>query len=376
MAQTLTRRKAKREEFQKTEEYYLASQWVLMRRKFLRHKMALVGTVVLALFYVVAIFCEFLAPYDPNERFTEYIYAPPQRVRFFNEGRFYPLGYVFGYKGERDRETLRKIYVLDEETIYPLRLFVRGSEYRMWGLWKADLRFFGVREGVIFLFGTDDMGRDLFSRNIHAARLSLSIGLVGVLLSFVLGCLLGGLAGYYGGVVDMFIQRLIEFLLSIPRIPLWLALAAALPPDWPVVKVYFGITIVLATIGWTGLARVVRGKLLQLREEDFVLAARISGTTDAGIIARHLLPSFMSFLIVNITLRLPQMIIGETALSFLGVGLRPPAVSWGVLLQEAQNVRTIALHPWLFLPGLFVIVVVLAFNFVGDGLRDAADPYK
>ena len=371
------RAERRRKEAASTEAYYVASQWQLMRRKFLRHKMAIIGMVVLAFFYLFGVFSEPLAPYDPNQRFTEYLYAPPQRPRFFHEGRFYPAGYVYAYKGARDPETLRKTYVLDRGTVYPLRLFARGSEYRLWGLIRGNIHLFGTGEpGVVFLFGTDDLGRDLFSRNLYAARLSLSVGLVGVFLSFVLGCLFGGLAGFYGGAVDMFIQRLIEFLLTIPRIPLWLALAAALPPDWPVVKVYFGITVVLATVGWSGLARVVRGKLLQLREEDFVLAARISGTRDFEIITRHLLPSFMSFLIVNVTLAIPGMILGETALSFLGVGLRPPAVSWGVLLQDAQNVRTIALHPWLFLPAAFVVVVVLAFNFVGDGLRDAADPYK
>jgi peptide/nickel transport system permease protein len=298
-------------------------------------------------------------------------------VHFFHEGRFYPAGYVYGYRGARDPETLAKNYVLDQEAVFPIKLFSRGPEYEMWGLFRSNIHFFSTEEpGYAFLFGTDDLGRDLFSRNMYAARLSLSIGLVGVAMSFVLGCLLGGLAGYYGGWVDMLIQRIIEFLLTIPRIPLWLALAAALPPEWPVVKVYFGITIVLATIGWTGLARVVRGKLLQLREEDFVMAARISAARDMSIITRHLLPSFTSFLIVNITLAIPRMILGETALSFLGVGLRSPAVSWGVLLQESQNVRTIAMHPWLFLPALFVVIAVLAFNFVGDGLRDAADPYK
>lgn len=256
---------------------------------------------------------------------------------------------MYGLKGTLDMGTLNRIYDHDTTKVYPTRYFSRGQEYKFWGL---------------------------FSRNLYAARLSLSVGLIGVFMSFVLGCLLGGIAGYYGGAADMFIQRLIEFLLSIPRIPLWLALAAALPPDWPIVKVYFGITIVLATIGWTGLARVVRGKLLQLRQEDFVMAAKISNMNDMQIIGRHLLPSFLSYLIVNITLAIPQMILGETALSFLGVGLREPAVSWGVLLRGAQNVRTISLHPWLLLPALFVIVAVLAINFVGDGLRDAADPYR
>ncbi|MBA7549744.1 Dipeptide transport system permease protein DppC [subsurface metagenome] len=228
----------------------------------------------------------------------------------------------------------------------------------------------------MFLFGTDKLGRDLFSRNIYAARISLSIGLVGVVFSFVLGCILGGISGYYGGAADMIIQRIIEFLLCIPTIPLWMGLSAALPPEWSPIKVYFGITIILAIRGWCGLARVVRGKLLELREEDFAMAAKIAGATDGRVITRHLLPSFLSYLIVNLTLAIPWMILGETSLSFLGLGLRPPVVSWGVLLKQAQNFRTVALHPWLLIPGLFVIITVLTFNFLGDGLRDAADPYK
>jgi peptide/nickel transport system permease protein len=360
------------------EHYYMASQWTLMRRKFIKHKMAIVGMIVVGLFYFLGIFCEFFSPYEPNHRFPKQIHTPPQRIRFFDEDKkFYPGGFVYGLKGTLDMDTLQRSYEPDTTKVYPLRYFSRGMEYKFWGFLKTNIHLFTVEEpGVILLFGSDDLGRDLFSRNLYAARLSLSVGLIGVLMSFVLGCLLGGIAGFYGGAVDMLIQRVIEFLLSIPRIPLWLALAAALPADWPIVKVYFGITIVLATIGWTGLARVVRGKLLQLRQEDFVLAAKISNLNDMQIITRHLLPSFLSYLIVNITLAIPRMILGETALSFLGVGLREPAVSWGVLLRGAQNVRTISLHPWLLLPALFVIITVLAINFVGDGLRDAADPYK
>ncbi|GAG86866.1 unnamed protein product, partial [marine sediment metagenome] len=254
--------------------------------------------------------------------------------------------------------------------------FVHGDEYKFWNLFKEDIRLLGVKEGTMFLFGTDGLGRDLFSRNIYAARISLSIGLIGVAFSFILGSILGGISGYYGGITDTIIQRIVEFLISIPTIPLWMGLAAALPPEWPIIKVYFGITVILSIVGWCGLARVVRGKLISLREEDFIMAAKISGSGKGRTITRHLLPSFLSYLIVNLTLSIPRMILGETALSFLGLGLRSPAVSWGVLLSEAQNVQTVALHPWLLIPGFFVIIVVLAFNFLGDGLRDAADPYK
>ena len=247
---------------------------------------------------------------------------------------------------------------------------MRGDDYELWNLIPGNLHLFGVDgDGVVFLFGTDQLGRDLFSRNLHAARVSLSIGLVGVAISFVLGCALGGISGYYGGVPDLVIQRVIEFLISIPTIPLWMALSAALPPRWTPIQVYFGITIILSVIGWSGLARVVRGRLLELREEDFVTAARISGASEPAIIIGHLLPSFMSYLVVHLTLRIPWMILGETSLSFLGLGIRPPAVSWGALLKEGENIRILAHAPWLLIPGLFVVVAVLAFSFVGDGLR-------
>lgn len=360
------------------ESYYLASQWSLMGRKFRRHKLAMIGASVLALLYLGAAFCEFLAPYDPNARFSQYPTLAPQRLRFLDAGgRLHLRPFVYALTKRQDPVTWEPIYAEDASRAFPIRFLVRSSPYRIWGLFRSDLHLFGVDEpGVLFLLGTDTLARDLFSRNLYAARLSLSVGLVGVSISFVLGCLFGGLAGFYGGTVDLVVQRIIEFLISIPKIPLWLALAAALPDEWPMIRVYFGITILLSLVGWTGLARVVRGKLLQLREEDFVLAARIAGAPDLAIIGRHLLPSFLSYLIVSITLAIPHMILGETALSYLGVGLREPAVSWGVLLQDAQNVRTIALHPWLLLPAVFVILTVVAFNFLGDGLRDAADPYR
>ena len=356
------------------EEYFLASQWQLMWRKLRRHRLALVGATVLALLYLVAIFAEFFAPHDLFQRHNDFINAPPQRVRVLDEGRV-RLPFVYPLVQTRNEVTLRREYTADTTRRLPLALFVRGDPYKLWGIFRTDVHFFGTRGGEAFLLGTDRLGRGMLSRVIHGARISLSIGLLGVFISFVLGCILGGISGYYGGTPDLIVQRAIEFILSIPTIPLWMALSAALPANWPALRVYFAITVILALQGWAGLARVVRGKLLELREEDFVMAARIAGEGAGDIIRRHLLPSFMSYLIVNITLAIPGMILGETALSFLGLGLRPPVVSWGVLLKDAQNFRTVSIHPWLLIPGIFVVVTVLMFNFLGDGLRDAADPY-
>jgi len=365
----------KKREISTEERYYIASQWQLMWRKFRKHKLAIVGGTILVVFYIGAGLCEFFSPYDIYKDDAKYIYCPPQRIHFFNEKGFNLRPFVYGVKQKLDPQTWRRVYINTKKKC-PIYFFVRRNEYKLWNLFPMNIHFFGVREGTIFLFGTDQLGRDLFSRNLYAARISLSIGLVGVFLSFVLGIILGGISGYYGGTVDTFIQRIIEFLICIPTIPLWMALAAALPSHWSPIKVYFGITLVLSIVGWCGLARIIRGKFLELREEDFVMAAKIAGADEVKIIIRHLLPSFLSYLIVNLTLSIPGMILGETSLSFLGLGLRPPVVSWGVLLQEAQNVRTVALHPWLLIPGAFVIITVLAFNFLGDGLRDAADPYK
>ncbi|HET6486910.1 MAG TPA: ABC transporter permease [Spirochaetia bacterium] len=359
------------------ESYYVASQWRLMGRRFRRHKLAMIGTVMLVILYLLGLFCEFFAPYGPYERHAAFLFCPPQRVHLVGpEGRLTLRPFLYGLDRKVNLDTMRKTYVEDPATTYPLRFFAKGTPYLLFGFIPASRHFVTAGTGPLFLFGTDDLGRDMLSRVLYAARISLSIGLVGVFLSFVLGCLIGGISGFYGRTTDMVIQRIIDFLISLPTIPLWMALSAALPPKWPSIKVYFGITIILAFLGWCGLARVVRGKILELREEDFVMAARISGAGEPFIIVRHLLPSFISYLIVNLTLAIPSMILGETALSFLGLGLRPPVVSWGVLLQQAQNIRTIAGQPWLLIPALFVIATVLAFNFLGDGLRDAADPYK
>jgi peptide/nickel transport system permease protein len=350
---------------------YAASQWQLMWVKFKKHKLAMIGTIVVILYYLMAIFNGFLSPYLPNERNSDYVYVPPQKLHFH-----VIRPYVYGLAQQRDPDTFRRTYTEDRSEFHYIRFFVRGSEYKILGLFPSNLHLFGVDGGPLYLFGTDKLGRDLFTRNLNASSISLSIGLVGVALAFSLGCVLGGISGFYGGIADHIIQRIIEFMRSVPTIPLWMALSASLPPHWPALRIYFGITIILSLVSWSGLARIVRGKLLELREEDFVIAAKLAGAGDTRIILRHLLPGFTSYLIVDITFSIPDMIIGETALSFLGLGLRPPVVSWGVMLQDAQNIRTISQNPWLLIPALFIIVVVLMFNFVGDGLRDAADPYK
>ncbi len=371
----MVKQKDKRDRIEE-EKIFVASQWQLIRWKFFRHKLAIGALVVLGIFYLCAIFAEFVSPYDATSHDVRYMYAPPQRLRFFDEkGYFHLRPFVYGLKSEFDRVTLSTNYEEDKNYVYPLYFLVKADPYKLWGLFPSSIHLFGVREGKMLLFGTDKMGRDMLSRIIYGGRISLSIGLVGIAMTFILGITIGGISGYWGGNTDTIIQRIIETIRSIPTLPLWMALSIALPPYWTVIQVYFGIVIILSMIGWTGLARVVRGKFMSVREEDFVMAASLHGASEARIIFKHLLPSFYSYIIASLTLSVPGMILGETALSFIGLGLQPPAISWGVLLVESQHIRVLANAPWILIPGIFVIVTILAFNFLGDGLRDAADPY-
>ena len=358
------------------ERYYLAGQWKLMWWKLRRHRIAVFCGGLLLFMYACAMVAELLVPYHVTTRHTGFIHAPPQAVRLFHDGRFVgPFVYALNYR--LDRETLQRTYTVDRSRRHSIRFLCAGEPYRFWGLATLNVRLFCPAEGgTVFLLGTDRMGRDMFSRLVVGSRISLTIGIVGVAISFLLGIAIGGLAGYYGGWVDSVVQRIIEVLRSFPVLPLWMALSAALPVTWSPLWIYFGITLILGLLDWTGLARAVRSKLLALREEDFAVAAQLMGARPARIIGRHLLPSFMSHLIASATLSIPAMILGETALSFLGLGLKPPITSWGVLLSEAQNINAVALYPWLLLPVVPVIVTVLTFNFFGDGLRDAADPYR
>ncbi len=358
------------------ERYYMATQWQLMWWKLRRHRLAVISGAVLAFMYLSVVISEILAPYALATRNTEFIYAPPQGVHLFHEGQF--VGpFVYGFDYELNMRTLKREYTPNPELVQPIRFFCSGDEYQFWGAISGDFHLICPAEGgTLFLLGTDRLGRDILSRIIYGTRVSLTVGLIGIIISFVIGIVVGGLAGYYGGWIDNLTQRIIEIIRSFPELPLWMALSAALPVTWSPILVYFGITLILGMLDWTGLARAVRSKLLSLREEDFALAAQLMGAKPRRIIGRHLLPSFMSHLIASATLSIPSMILGETALSFLGLGLRPPITSWGVLLTEAQNINAVELYPWIMTPVIPVVIVVLAFNFFGDGLRDAADPYR
>jgi peptide/nickel transport system permease protein len=354
-----------------------AGQMRLTWLRFKRHRLALVSLFIVALFYLLAVFADFVAITDPHHTDARRSYMPPQGIQLFDENGFAP--HVYGLKGSRDLKTFKMVYNPDPSRKIYIRFFAEGYEYNLFGLIPTNRHLIGLIDPTpldgIFLLGTDQLGRDLFSRLAVATRISLSIGLASVGLSLVLGVLLGGISGLYGGVVDTAIQRLIELIRSIPTIPLWMGIAAALPNTWSVLQVYFAITLIISLIGWTELARVVRGRFLALREEDFVIAAELAGAGQMRIMLRHMLPSFTSHVIAAVSLALPAMIISETSLSFLGLGLRPPAISWGILLQDAQNVQVLAGAPWLLVAAVPVVLVILAFNFLGDGLRDAADPY-
>jgi peptide/nickel transport system permease protein len=355
---------------------YQASQLRLMWWKFKKHRLALFSLYFLAFLYATIAIVEFLAPYNLHTRNVDFIHSPPQRIHLFNDGKF--VGpFVYGRTMTLDMDTLRRIYTDQPDKVEPLRFFCRGDGYKFWGLVQTNVHLVcPAKDGQLFLLGSDRLGRDVLSRILYGARISLTIGLLGITMSFVLGITIGGLAGYHGGVFDLITQRIIEVLQSIPSIPLWMALAAIMPVTWSPILIYLGITAILGLLDWTGLARAVRSKLLALREEDYVQAAQLMGAGSGRIIGRHLVPGFMSHLIATATLAVPGMILGETALSFLGLGLRPPITSWGILLTEARSVSVIAFYPWLLFPTIPVILVILAFNFLGDGLRDAADPYK
>lgn len=357
------------------------SQWQLIRRRFRRHRLAVISLWVIVLFLIVAVFAEFLATGDPNKVQARYTYAPPQALHFIDraeDGSWSFRPHVLGYKVEVEPEALRRVFRIDEEKKIYVRFLAKGHEYRLFGLIPMNRHLIGPEKprDPLFLLGSDRLGRDLLSRLIYGTRVSLSVGVIGVVLSLVLGTVIGGLAGFYGGLFDAAVQRVIEFLRSLPSIPLWMGLAAAMPASWTPLQVYFAITLILSLLGWTELARVVRGRFLALKGEDYVAAAIYDGASTLRVVLRHMVPAFTSHIITATSLAVPGMILAETALSFLGLGLQAPVISWGVLLQEAQNVRVLATAPWLLMPGAAIVIAVLAMNFVGDGLRDAADPYN
>jgi peptide/nickel transport system permease protein len=353
-----------------------SSQWQLIRRRFAKHKLAVASVYVLALLYAIALFAEFIAPYRPNRRHIAFGYCPPQLPRIdFTHGL-----HTYAMRAKVDPVTFGRRYVELRDTPVKLSLFGKGEPYKLWGLIPMSRRLIAPSDGdaghTWFFLGADKYGRDIFSRIVAGARVSLSVGLIGIAFTFVFGVTLGGVSGYVGGRTDSLIQRTIEILNALPQLPLWMALAAVLPSDWSAIQTYFAITILLSLLNWTGLARVVRGKILTLREEDYAVAARLLGASHGRILFRHLMPGFASHIIVALTLGIPGMILGETSLSFLGLGLRAPVVSWGVILQDCMDVRAITAYPWLLSPVAFIVTTVLCFNFLGDGLRDAADPYS
>jgi len=358
-------------------KYYTATQWQLIWWRFKKHKLSLIGMTILSVFLLMSLFPEFIASYSPTSRDTEYVDGPPQLLRFKNpEGKFSILPYIYGVTQARNPETLAFEFKENMSEGKRVKFFVRGESYKIFGFIPGSIHLFGVEDGFFHIWGTDDLGRDIYSRTIYATRTSLSIGLIGLLISFYVGLLLGGISGFFGGWVDNIIQRFIEFVRSIPTFPLWLGLAAAIPREWSAEQVYFMITIILGLVGWTTLARRTRSLFMSIREEDFILAAKLSGASNYRIITRHMMPSFISYIIVELSIAFPTMILSETSLSFIGLGLRPPVTSWGVLLKSAQNIRSITESPWVLIPAIFVILAVLSFSFVGDGLRDAADPYS
>jgi peptide/nickel transport system permease protein len=359
----------------------VASQWQLMWWSFRKHRLAMIGLVITAALYIIAIAPGFFAINDPSQQNARAAYHPPQTLHFIDtaaDGSSTFGLYFRPYQLRRDPQTLAAIYTEDPSRKVAIRFFAEGYSYHLFGLIPTTTHFIASAEprNPLFLFGADRLGRCVYSRIMQGTQISLSVGLVGVFLSLTLGVLIGGVSGYYGGRIDFVAQRVIEFVLALPTIPIWLALAAALPQDWPAVLNYFMITLILSLTGWAQLARVVRGRFLSLRTEEFVTAARLDGASEGRVIFRHMLPSFASHIIASMTLAIPAMILAETSLSFLGLGLQPPTISWGVLLREAQNIRSIATAPWLFAPGAAVVVAVIALNFFGDGLRDAADPYN
>ena len=354
------------------EAKFAASQYHMMWRRFRRNKAAIIGGVIVLIYYIAALFGNFVAPYTLTTRFTTTLFLPPQPIYLFDEGTFRP--HVCGIVSEMDAN-LRRVYTANCDEKFPLQFFGRGETYSVFGLFETDRHLFTAGDGIVSILGTDRQGRDMFSRIVLGAQISLTVGLIGVIMSLFFGTVLGVASGYYGGWIDEIIQRIIELVRAFPSIPLWMALSAALPTNWPPLQTYFAVTLILSLIGWTWLARQLRGQVLALRQTDYIMAAKLVGASDARIIFRHLIPASIGQIIVVATLALPSMILAETSLSFLGLGLRAPLTSWGVLLQEAQNIQSLALYPWVFFPAVFMVIIILAFSFMGDGLRDASDPY-